>query len=74
MDLQEYNTNFQLELKADTIRKSFLEEKRDIENTKRGYVEQLEDQYKPLIDAQKGVSVKQNMIMSALVKQIIDSN
>ena len=58
MDLQEYNKIFQLELKADAIRKSFLEEKRDIENTKRGYVEQLEDQYKPLIEAQKGINIK----------------
>ena len=54
--------------------KSFLEEKRDIENTKRDYVEQLEDQYKPLIEAQKGINIKQNMIMSALVKQIMDNN
>ena len=74
MDLKEYHKNVQLELKADSIRKNFLEEKRDIENTKRGYVEELEDKYKPLIDAQKGINKNQNMIMRALVKQIVDNN
>ena len=74
MDLKEYHKNVQLELKADFIRKNFLEEKRDIENTKRGYVEELEDKYKPLIDAQKGINKNQNMIMRALVKQIMDNN
>ena len=74
MDLKEYHKNVQLELKADSIRKNFLEEKRDIENTKRGYVEDLEDKYKPLIDAQKGINKNQNMIMGALVKQIMDNN
>ena len=56
MDLKEYRKNVQLELKADSIRKNFLEEKRDIENTKRGYVEELEDKYKPLINAQKSIN------------------
>ena len=74
MDLKEYHKNVQLELKADSIRKNFLEEKRDIENTKRGYVEELEDKYKPLIDAQKGINKNQNMIMRAVVKQIMDNN
>ena len=74
MDLKEYHKNVQLELKADSIRKNFLEEKRDIENTKRGYMEELEDKYKPLIDAQKGINKNQNMIMRAVVKQIMDNN
>ena len=74
MDLKEYHKNVQLELKADSIRNNFLEEKRDIENTKRGYVEELEDKYKPLIDAQKGINKNQNMIMRAVVKQIMDNN
>ena len=74
MDLKEYRKNVQLELKADSIRKNFLEEKRDIENTKRGYVEELEDKYKPLIAAQKDINKKQNMIMRAVVKQIMDNN
>ena len=74
MDLQEYNKNVQLKLKADAIRKSFLEEKRDIENTKRGYVKQLENQYRPLIEAQKEQLNKfidgNSEIMDVLAKQI----
>ena len=73
MDLKEYHKNVQLELKADNIHKNFLEEKKDIVNAKRGYIEELEDKYKPIIDAQKDLNKNQNITIEALVKQIMNN-